>query len=275
MIELPEAIVLAKECETLIGKRVQQVCPPTSPHRFCFYSMDAQNYQSLLQGKSVIGCESFGLFVQLVFEEQCFLAVCDGVKLRYYNNGEDAPSKYQLKIVFFEGDCLVFTVGLYGSIALHQNDFENEYFLISKRSVSVISDEMTSQDILAKMDSEEKNISAKAFLATKQRFPGIGNGVALEVLYQAHIHPKQKIKYLSQKEKEDLAYALKEVPKEMAEMGGRDTENFLLGQAGGYRMQMSKKGALSGCEECGAKIAKENFLGGSIYYCPHCQKLHE
>ena len=37
------------------------------------------------------------------------------------------------------------------------------------------------------------NLSAKAFLATEQRIPGLGNGVLQDILFNARIHPKRKM----------------------------------------------------------------------------------
>lgn len=57
-------------------------------------------------------------------------------------------------------------------------------------------------------DENAQKKSAKAFLATKQTVPGLGNGVLQDILYHAHIHPKKKIAALTDKEKENLFYPL-------------------------------------------------------------------
>lgn len=66
---------------------------------------------------------------------------------------------------------------------------------------------------------------------------------------------------------------LKTTLKEMAEFGGRDTERDLFGACGGYQTQMSKNTAGKPCPRCGETIAKEAYMGGSVYYCPNCQKI--
>ena len=53
---------------------------------------------------------------------------------------------------------------------------------------------------------------------------------------------------------------------------GRTDECDLFGERGGYERILSSavKGEL--CPRCGDEaIIKENFLGGSVYYCPKCQ----
>ncbi|MDF2870055.1 MAG: Formamidopyrimidine-DNA glycolase, binding, partial [Anaerocolumna sp.] len=56
------------------------------------------------------------------------------------------------------------------------------------------------------------------------------------------------------------------------EGGGRDTEKDLYGNPGGYITYMSKNTYGEPCTKCGYQIRKENFLGGTVYYCEHCQK---
>ncbi len=71
--------------------------------------------------------------------------------------------------------------------------------------------------------SPELASSAKAFLATEQRVPGLGNGVAQDILWTSHIHPKRKMATLSGVEIEGLFNAVKSVLADMVAQGGRDT----------------------------------------------------
>jgi len=81
--------------------------------------------------------------------------------------------------------------------------------------------------------SAKPDLSVKAFLATKQRIPGLGNGVLQDILFYAGIHPKKKIGSLSENEKERIFLNIKEVLSEMTRLRGRDTEKDIWGQPGG------------------------------------------
>jgi formamidopyrimidine-DNA glycosylase len=59
----------------------------------------------------------------------------------------------------------------------------------------------------------------------------------------------------------------------MIEQGGRDIEKDLFGNPGSYITKLSKNTANKPCKICGTTIIKEAYMGGSIYYCPKCQKL--
>ena len=116
-------------------------------------------------------------------------------------------------------------------------------------------------------------MSAKAFLATQQRIPGLGNGVLQDLLWHAGIHPKRKISTLSDGDKSRLYDSVKMVLKQMADLGGRDTETDLYGRKGGYGTVMSRLNTAMACPSCGGGIRKENYMGGSITFCPSCQAL--
>ena len=62
------------------------------------------------------------------------------------------------------------------------------------------------------------------------------------------------------------------IGKRMDANGGRDTERDLFGRFGGYRTILSKNTSGKPCSTCGDIIKKEAYLGGSIYYCPTCQR---
>jgi len=53
--------------------------------------------------------------------------------------------------------------------------------------------------------------------------------------------------------------------------GGRDTESDLFGHWGGYKTKLSKANKAMVCPVCGGAVRKENYMGGSIYYCENCQ----
>lgn len=272
MIELPEALTLASQLEEeVVGKTVARVNPPTKPHKFCWFSGYPNDYEVIIRDCEVRSAEGFGSYAEIAFSSGARLCVNDGVNMRYLPAG-DAPKDYQLLIAFTDGTALVFTVAMYGSIILHSGDNENEYYLKSRSAVSPFSPEF--EAYYRKLLSESKpTLSAKAFLATGQRFPGIGNGVLQDILFASHINPKRKIGTLSDGEKKTLRSCVTSVLREMTDLGGRDTEKDLFGRPGGYQTKMSKNTLSSGCHICGGPVIKEAYLGGSVYYCPVCQPL--
>ena len=116
-----------------------------------------------------------------------------------------------------------------------------------------------------------EKLSVKAFLATEQRIPGLGNGVLQDILFNAKLNPRRKIGELSDSEIVGLFLSVKNTLKEMTAMGGRDTEKDLFGSDGGYKTKASKFTVGAACPVCSREIVKESYMGGSVYYCPGCQ----
>ena len=71
---------------------------------------------------------------------------------------------------------------------------------------------------------------------------------------------------------EALYTSIRKVLKEMCEAGGRDTEKTLFGEKGGYISQLSKNSLHQPCIRCGYEIHKAAYMGGTVYFCEHCQK---
>ena len=117
------------------------------------------------------------------------------------------------------------------------------------------------------------NLSLKAFLATEQRIPGLGNGVLQDILLVARLHPKTKLACLGAAEKQRLFESVKKTLAQMTALGGRDTEKDLFGRSGGYRTLLCAGTYAAGCPVCGGAVVKEAYMGGSVYYCPVCQPM--
>ncbi len=160
---------------------------------------------------------------------------------------------------------------MYGGIIVHSGDYENDYYRKSRNALLPFEPDFSAY-YYRLIDENKPSLSAKAFLATEQRFPGIGNGVLQDILLNAGILPKRKIGTLSPNERTGLLQAVTGVLRDMTEKGGRDTEKDLYGNSGGYRTKMSRNTLASGCPLCGGPITKEQYLGGAVYYCPACQK---
>ncbi len=272
MLEYPEVKTLcAQLAASVASKRVAKVLPPSKPHKFCWFNGEPAEYDAKLRSARAVDFNGFGIYAEIGFDNGMKLCVNDGVNVRLIN-ADDAPKAYQLLIVFDDGAALAFTVAMYGGIVLHDGSYDNEYYLKSLAALDPLSDEFAAR-FRELITSEPQKLSAKAFLATQQRFPGIGNGVVQDILFRASIHPKRKIATLGEQQRETLLKSCVDTLSEMTRLGGRDTEKDLFGASGGYQTLMSKNALECGCPRCGGEVTKEAYLGGSVYYCPVCQPL--
>lgn len=270
MLEFPEVQTMARQLQQAVaGKRVRAVRPPSKPHKFCWFTGDPGDYAGQLQGRRITEAVGFGIYAALRFDNGRELCFNDGVNVRLT---DAAPKEYQLLVELEEGGALAFTVAMYGGILLHSGGLEDEYYRKSRGAPPPLSPEFPAL-FRRTLEQAKPTLSAKAFMATEQRFPGIGNGVLQDILFEARIHPKQKIGQLGEADREALLRCTIDVLGRMAAAGGRDTERDLYGSKGGYRTVMSKTGMQAGCPVCGGPITKQAYLGGSVYFCPHCQPL--
>lgn len=274
MIELPESQTLANQInDTLQGKKVARLQVGLSPHKFFFTRDSGKDYEDLLRGQTLGETLPFGIYTETLAGDVAFLSG-EGLNLRYIAPGDAAPQKCQLLIHFEDDSMLAGTVSMYGGAWVYPaGSFDNPYYLVAKEKPSPLTDAFDEAHFDAIVKAAKPALSAKGLLATEQRIPGLGNGTAQDILFIAGIHPKAKVSSLNDKKLAKLYKSLKETLAEMTRLGGRDTEKDLYGQAGGYKTLLSAKTWKQPCPTCGGTIEKQNFLGGSIYFCPACQLL--
>nr|HML46408.1 endonuclease VIII [Clostridia bacterium] len=150
---------------------------------------------------------------------------------------------------------------------------DNRYYMGGLEKPSPLSDAFDAPYFEGLLSGVKPTLSAKAFLATEQRIPGLGNGVLQDILLRAGIHPMRALSTLGDADTERLYDSVKGVLRQMTDDGGRDTESDLLGNPGGYRTLLSRKTWGHPCLLCGASLENRQYLGGKIYYCPACQPL--
>jgi len=274
MLEIPESINIAEQLNrTIRGKAIRTVKANASPHKFAFYFGDPEQYQELLAGKTIGESLPVAGFVEIKADDARIL-FNDGVNIRYYQVGEQTPEKHQLHIEFADGSSLVCTISMYGGLwAYREGENENEYYLTAKSRPNPLSDQFDREYFSKLMDSAKPSMSAKAFLATEQRIPGLGNGVLQDILFNAGIHPKSKLEKLTEEDQVRLFLSIKHTLEAMVKKAGRDTEKNLFGNEGQYVTKMSKKTLSKPCPLCGGAIIREAYMGGNVYFCPTCQPL--
>lgn len=277
MIEAPEAVNIAAQISrTLAGKKITTVIAGFTPHKFTFFTTDQAGFEKLLLGRTVDRALPVGGMVRMDAGD-AHMAFTDGANLRYLGPGEELPAKHQFLLGFDDESCLVMSVRMYGGILAFEGEEYTErlsdYYDAARSKPQVLSDEFSEGYFMDMINSPDaQNKSSKAFLATGQAIPGLGNGVLQDILYNAGIHPKTKISALGEQQRRKLYAAVRSTLSEMAAAGGRSSETDIFGRPGGYVPYLSKDTLGQECVRCGDIIMKENYMGGAVYYCPGCQK---
>lgn len=275
MIEIPEAFHISYQInQHLAGAQVAAVQAAASPHKFAWYEGDPAGYAALLTGKTIRSAQPVGGMLEIALDDY-LIVLSEGASPRLYTAGEKPPARHQLMLTFTSGAFLVVSVRMYGGIlTFKKGQGKNDYYLLAGSKPSPLTSAFDKAYFAALInDGNVQNLSAKAFLATEQRIPGLGNGVLQDILFQAGIHPKTKLTDLAQHQRGNLYNAVRQTLEKMARNGGRDTEQDLFGQPGGYQTLCSKLTVGKPCQQCGVAIQKASYMGGSVYFCPTCQPL--
>jgi formamidopyrimidine-DNA glycosylase len=225
MIELPEAATNARQVrETLKGKKITGVIANATPHKFAWYAGDPADYPKKLMGKTIVGAEYFGNHVEIKADE---LRVVINTPMRYHIRGEEKPKRYQLLLDFEDGSALSCTIQMWGSLLCLKEDevpWMRDYPYAKERP-SPLSKEFDEDYFNSLKDEKTPKLSTKAFLATEQCIPGLGNGVLQDILWTAHLNPKCRMDDLSDAELKELFTTVKGVLGKMIDPRGARHRN--------------------------------------------------
>jgi formamidopyrimidine-DNA glycosylase len=273
MIELPESIVLASQIHSaLLNKTIAKVLVNASPHKFAFFSLNADRYSSILEGRTITSANSYGGQLEIVLDD-VRLYFGDGACPHYVEAIETLPAKHQLLLQFTDGSAIYVSIAMYGMMFLLTDENRRSPYIESAMlKPSPLADEFDLDYFKAIIASCPDNLSVKAILATEQRIPGLGNGCLQDILFFAKIHPKRKKSSLDDAQITLLYESIRATLHKMADQGGRATERDLFGNYGGYIPILYAKTVGTACPACSSTIVKEPYMGGSITFCPHCQK---
>ncbi|MBU0936440.1 MAG: endonuclease VIII [Spirochaetes bacterium] len=277
MLEIPEALTIAAQLgKAAAGRTVTEVVVNQTVHKMAWFYGDPSACRTRLLGRRLQAASARGGMVEVHFDDMK-LVLCDGVNVRYQAQGSAPAAKHQLLLTFDDRSSMSAAVQMYGGIwCFSTGSFDNPYYLAAGEKTQAGSAEFSADYFRSiVLHDSVRPKSAKAALATEQRIPGLGNGVLQDILFNARIHPKRKISSLSEAELHDLYRSIQQTLHRMTAAGGRDTEKDLFGRNGGYTTVMSNAALSRPCPQCGAAITKAAYLGGSVYFCSHCQPLPE
>ena len=275
MFEIPELITLARQInETLPGKIIREGSLGNSPHKFVWYNRKPEEFTRLTGGKTIGKAYARGrwLFVSLEPGYILVFGECGG-KILYHSSGMQLPEKYHLSLKFEDGSALTMLTQMWGAMELFESGQEKQRKYIKDMRTTPVDPEFTcdyfSGLIETLLQSEKRSV--KSLLTQDQLIPGLGNAIAQDIMFYAHLHPRRSLADLTPGQRRDLYLAITDTVREIIDRGGRNDETDLFGKPGGYARRMDSLAAGKPCPECGRTIEKIQYLGGRCYFCPKCQ----
>ena len=276
MFELPEYLTLAQQInQTIKGKVIKKGSLGNSPHKFVWYNRSRTEFARLTQGKTVGSAQVKGrwLFVPLGPGYVLVLGECGG-KVLFHPPGVKPPDKYHLWLQFEDGSSLTAMTQMWGAMELYEKGKERERQYIRDMRTTPIETGFTFEYFCALIDTVSKieKKSAKGLLTQDQLIPGLGNAIAQDILFRAHLHPQHPIDELTKGQKRQLYNGILKTVNQVIEKGGRYDEYDLYGNPGKYVRLMDKNAVERPCPGCGRQVEKIQYLGGACYFCPNCQE---
>jgi formamidopyrimidine-DNA glycosylase len=274
--------------DAVCGKRIVNVIANQNPHTFVWFAMKpsqaftpdkayiaeaANDIAVYLTGKQIekigVNTGGYGLFDFIYLGDRALLS---DITPRYTPPGEKYAKKHQLLLELDDGSNLTYTASLGGALFLFKADKNGDTVGYISDFPMINTDDFTYEFFKSIICREKGTLSVKQLLAAKNRIPGIDNSLLQDILWEAQINPKRKIDTLGEDDFRRIFAAIKSVPSAIINAGGKDVEKDIYGNYGGYESRVSRNTLGKPCARCGSEIVKEAYLGGSVFYCPKCQK---
>jgi len=276
MFELPEMITLAKQMNlSLKGKTIRRGTLGNSLHKFLWYNRSREEFERLTRGK-VIGeawAKARWLFIPIKPGYVLLLGECGG-KILFHPAGSKLPSKYHLYIDFEDDSFFTATTQMWGAMELYEEGEEQKREYVQGMRTIPTDPDFTFEYFNSLIDEllDGKKRSTKALLTQDQIIPGLGNAIAQDILFRAHLHPRHPIDELAADQLRSLYDSIVNTVADIIKKGGRYDEFDLFGERGGYARLMDKNAVGRPCPVCGGAVEKIQYLGGACYLCSNCQQ---
>jgi formamidopyrimidine-DNA glycosylase len=177
-----------------------------------------------------------------------------------------APAKHDHLVLFQTRHALVFEdPRLFGRVLFAESVNDPEWW--AKLPPEVLSDDFTDK-LLAEFLRRRARAPLKAVLLMQERFPGIGNWMADEILWRAAIHPKQPAGSLDEKHARILYREIRKVSCDALRIIGKDWSDPPDSWLFPHRWAKGDK-----CPRTGAKLVHETVGGRTTCWSPARQKL--
>jgi formamidopyrimidine-DNA glycosylase len=275
MFELPETITLTRQMnDTLPGKIIQSGRLGNSPHKFVWYNRSHEEFAALAEGKAIGRAAVKGRWMLIPLESGFVLVLGEcGGKILYHPPETPRPLKYHLLLDFDDGSALSAMTQMWGAMELYEQGLELEREYIKDMRPTPVDSRFTLEYFNRLVDelAAGKARSVKSLLTQDQIIPGLGNAIAQDIMLRARLHPRRPLESLAAQERVDLYEAICETLKLAIALGGRNDETDLFGQPGSYMRLMDRNRVGKPCPQCGTKVVKMAYLGGTCYVCPGCQ----
>ena len=278
-VELPEAMLLAQQMnDELVGKIVESchLADYASMQKLNLINKDISDFKGLVGGKidAVIsrGCT---ILVKLGNDMNLTIELGQGGGLLYHSSEETLPERIHLKMAFSDSTYLTVRfkgLGMIKAVATEDLQRDYLYWRDFSQGISPLDEQEFTPERFSELLQGQNRMLKSVLVGKGAVLVGLGNSAFQEIVYEAKVHPKRKASSLTREEQHSLQAAAKEVIKNRLQLGGKAGCFDLYGNEGRYKPAMGSHLKGHPCPKCGTNIQRLNVGGGTIFYCPLCQR---
>lgn len=272
MAELPEIAKLAGQMEdTLRGKTVQAV---SLLQEKCA-NIPADEFQKRIAGAKIHHTRNKGKWIITSLDngENVLLSLGMGADILFFENEDNVPDKYQVKVCFTDGCGYTARFWWFGKFLLVSDKALASESNTKDIAIDPFDEKFTPQYFTMLLKGKKTQI--KAFLMNQKNVGGIGNMYMHDILFKARLHPQKKISDMSEDDITLLYNSITDVLKLSREKGAFAFESDFFGQKGEYNMDYFLVGYKENqpCPVCNEPIVSIKTGSTSTFICPVCQRI--
>ncbi|MDB6026010.1 MAG: DNA-formamidopyrimidine glycosylase [Verrucomicrobiales bacterium] len=267
MPELAEVEFFRKQWDCGLKQRVLSVDLHASKR--IFRGTETKQLQQTITGATLLESKAHGKQMLFRFSKDAWLGLHLGMtgKLRVEKPGF-TPEKHDHLVLQQKKHSLVFRdPRLFGRVLFHIGKDEPAWW--SKRATDLLSKEFTAE-FLEKLLQRHRKAPLKAVLLMQHRFPGVGNWMADEILWQTKLNPKMAAGDVSPTLAKKLHKQIQFICAEALRIIGHDfsdpPESWL------FQHRWRKGGH---CPRCESSLKHATVGGRTTCWCPKCQPVVE
>lgn len=231
---------------------------------------ESQEIRDILKDSELKKVERIGKYLCISTDNSQSLEWHFGMTgLPYFFTKENKPD-YTRVLLTFESDLKLAFVDArkLGKMCVVKNKDE----VISKHHLGVDALSVSAEKF--KEVFSQSTAMAKTGLMNQSNICGIGNLYSDEILFQAKIYPKTKLKDLEESKLEELYSTMKSVLTESIKIVGKQGNTSHYHESGNdfpddFLIAHRKKGG--NCPDCGGEVKNMKIGGRTCYYCLRCQ----
>ncbi|MFZ4595900.1 MAG: Fpg/Nei family DNA glycosylase [Verrucomicrobiaceae bacterium] len=267
MPELAEVAFYAKQWEPAVGQAVLRVLLHGKSR--VFRKCDLATLERKLPGRRLVGAKTHGKQMLFQFTEDCSLGIHLGMTgaLRVEPAGFE-PGRHDHLVLHMAGATLVFhDPRQFGNIHFHsEHAWPTAWQALPPQPM----DAAFTTTRLTQILEQHARQPLKALLLVQRHFPGIGNWMADEVLWQMKLPPQHLAGNLSAAQRASLHRVLRKVCSVALQTIGVDWSDPPQTWLFRYRWEPGHK-----CPRCHGELVRETVRGRTACWCPTCQPAPE